>query len=376
MTPATERAHRLRIPRSLTGPAAAFVVLVLTAWAPAAASANVTTVGPRFAGPATLDTNDGLGYQGTDTAVPPAPDAPDGVVHTAHFGADTAIWNATVAGHSAAMPHAGQAVQVRLEGCAVPSPGDPAPLNQIHFQTLQPQGSSLKVMLSSGSFTIPTCGQGGASASTVTTYTPYNLCVGKGDYVDFNDEGGFEEPWYRSGVPYRVLGSSNGSSLTSFIRGGGTGNGAVFNPSDGSAMEGWSRKSGAELMMQVALGTGPDARYVCATGTKEAPRVLPPLRVSRQTDGINRSRVVGVAIFCRPTTGCHGGATLELPSSSHGAKVGSSSFSLPGNATTHLPIRVSPQVLRLIRRNHGVDTRIIVHMGKQTFVQHVTIKIL
>jgi len=33
-------------------------------------------------------------------------------------------------------------------------------------------------------------GPNGAGGSTVSTYEPVNLCVNKGDYVDFNDEGG------------------------------------------------------------------------------------------------------------------------------------------------------------------------------------------
>ncbi|MHB8532290.1 MAG: hypothetical protein ACYDC2_06190, partial [Solirubrobacteraceae bacterium] len=123
----------------------------------------------------------------------------------------------------------------------------------------------------SAAFAIPVCGLRGAGSSTVTTYRPYNLCVGKGDYVGFNDEGGFAEPFYRSGVPYRVLRRTSGSSIASFIRGGGTGNGAFFNPADTSAMEGFARRRDVALMMQVELGTGADARYVCPTGTKEAP---------------------------------------------------------------------------------------------------------
>ena len=74
--------------------------------------------------------------------------------------------------------------------------------------------------------------------------------------------------------------------------GGGTTDGDYFDPSDRAAMEGFATRTGVQLMLQVELGTGPDARYVCPTGTKDAPPVLPALRVSRQTDGIN----------CEPST--------------------------------------------------------------------------
>ena len=111
--------------------------------------------------------------------------------------------------------------------------------------------------------------------------TPRSTCAsGKGDYVGFNDEGGFVEPYYRSGVPYQVLGAVRGSALDSFLRGGGTNNGSFFKPSETSAMEGFATRSEHELMLQVELGTGADARYVCPSGTRDAPAVLPA--VARQ----------------------------------------------------------------------------------------------
>jgi hypothetical protein len=338
--------------------------------------ATLLSVGPRLNARATANTSAGLGYRGLDTAVPPTPQYPNGMVHTSHFGADTAIWNTTVAGANAAMPKAGQADQIKLEGCAVRAPGGPAPLTQIHFQTLHRQGGGVKVALTSGAFEIPVCGENGASSSTVTTYSPINLCVRKGDYVGFNDEGGFVEPYYRSGVPYQVLRSAHGSTVDSFLRGGGTNNGAFFDPSETTAMDGFAAKANQELMLQVELGTGADARYVCPGGRKDAPPVLAPLRVSRQTDGINRSRVVAVAIYCRPLTGCHGSARLTLPATGRTATVGRSVFSLPGNRTSHLPIRVSPEVLRLVRKHRGVESQIELQMGRKTVKQRVTIKIL
>ena len=48
-----------------------------------------------------------------------------------------------------------------------------------------------------------------------------------GDYVAFNDEGGYVPYIYRSGVPYQVLGAARGSVMNSFIRGNGTNNGAL-----------------------------------------------------------------------------------------------------------------------------------------------------
>ncbi len=344
------------------------------ALAPATAQAKLYTYGPRLtAAPPSLTTTDGLGYAGVDTQVPPAPDAPNGVVHTPHYGADTAIWNTAVAGHRGSMPRSGQAVRIRLQGCAVRPAGAPEPLTEVHFQTLHPQGGSLKVALTSAGFHIPVCGEGGAGPATVSSYTPVNLCVKAGDYVGFNDEGGFAEPWYRAGVPYETLGASKGSEIASFIKSDGTGNGAVFNPAERASLEGFATRSGEALRMQVILGTGPDARYVCPGGTKDAPPVLPALRVSRQTDGVNRARIVAVAVYCRPAAGCSGSAAMKLGG---GPQVGRARFSLPGDETSHLPIRVAPQVLAAVRRDHGVRTRVVLTMGREHFAQWVTIKSL
>jgi hypothetical protein len=346
---------------------------------PAASQAALRTVGSPLAVPATLNTTDDLGYAGVNTPVPASPEAPTGLVHTSHFGADTAIWNTAIGGHSAGMPKSGQADQIRLEGCAEQASGGPVPLRQIHFQTLAPQPSGgLKVELTSQPFELPVCGQNGASGSTVSTYEPINLCVDKGDYVDFNDEGGFVEPYYRAGVPYEVFGSVRRSALASFLKGGGTDDGAILSPLETGPMEGFATSGGEELMLQVQFGTGPDARYVCPGGTKDAPPVLPEIHIHPQTDGINEARIVQVAVYCRPTSGCPGSATLTLPSlgKSASAAVGTASFDLPGDNTSHIPIRVSPQVLTLIRKHGSAQTTMVAEVGGHTFTQSVTIKIL
>jgi hypothetical protein len=350
--------------------------LALAAFAialPASASAALRLVGSPLSVPATLNTSANLHYVGLYTPVPPNPEAPNGVFHTPHYGADTALWNTKVAGGTAAMPSGGEAVKVRLEGCAQPAANGPAPLNQIHFQDITPMpDGSAKVNISSQSFELPVCGQGGAGASTVTTYEPFDLCVSQGDYVDFNDEGGYVPNIYRAGVPYQVLGSVAGSSMDSFIRGGGTGNGALLSAGDTTAMDGFAVNAEEELLMQVELGTGKDARYVCPGGTKDAPAALAPMKVSPQTDGINSSRIVSVALYCRPTSGCPGSATLTLPS---GAVVGRASFSLPGGHTSHVPIQVTGSLLRQIRAHHGVTVRLAATFAGQTFSASIRIKI-
>jgi hypothetical protein len=345
---------------------------------PAASPAAITTLGSQLSAPATLNTGENLNYPGTDTRVPPSPEAPNGVVHTYHYGADTALWNAALASGTPAALTGGQALKISLEGCALPASGGPAPLTQIHFQSLSPlPGGGAKVELSSQPFNIPVCGQGGASGSTISTYEPINLCVARGGFVAFNDEGGFVEHFYQSGVRYQVMAPVAGSTLDSFIRGNATGNGSLFSPLDTTSMDGFAVTHSEELMMQVAFGTGSDARYVCPGGTKDAPPVLAPLRVSPQTDGVNHARIVSVAIYCRPAAGCKGRATLTLPGTGSSAAkgVGSAAFNLPGNKTSHLSIRVSSLLMAHLRKHHGVATTFAAVLGGSTFSQTITVKI-
>jgi hypothetical protein len=362
--------HGRRCRRVYAAALATIGVLVL----PAASSAAVSTFGSQLSVPSSLNTAENLNYTGTFTPVPPNPEAPTGIFHTTHDGADTALWNATVAGGSAAAPEAGQALQVRLQGCAQPASDGTPPLTQIHFQDLSPlPGGGAKVNLTSQPFDIPVCGHGGASTSTVTTYEPTNLCVSKGDYVGFNDEGGYVPSSYRAGVPYSVIGAVRGSTMDSFIRGGGTNNGAVFSPSDSTSHDGFAANSSEELMLQAVLGTGPDARYVCGGGTKEAPQVLPALRIRAQTDGVNHSRIVSIAVYCRPEAGCAGKGALGTTASP--STYGHTRFAITGNSTSKVPIRISNKLMKIIRRYHKASVRFAISMSGQVFTEMITLRV-
>jgi hypothetical protein len=250
-------------------PASVLVVGALAlAMLPASAAAKIQLIGSPLSVPATRNTAENLSYLGTYTAVPPSPQAPKGVFHTYHYGADTALWNVALAKGLARAPSAGQARKVRLEGCAAAVRGGPAPLTQIHFQDLSPlPGGGAKVKLTSQPFDIPVCGHNGASGTTVTSYTPINLCMSAGDYVAFNDEGGYVENVYRAGVPYKVLGAVKGSKTDSFLMGNGTGNGAILSPSVLAANDGFASNRGEELMLQVVFATGSSATHICPGGS-------------------------------------------------------------------------------------------------------------
>ncbi|HWG08536.1 MAG TPA: hypothetical protein VN672_05970 [Solirubrobacteraceae bacterium] len=373
---------RLPVP-SASRPLASVAVLAcaITLSFAATAEGKITTFGSTLSTPATLDTAHDLSYRGTDTSVPPSPEAPNGVVHTYHFGADGVLWNLNLANGAARAPATGQALKVALEGCAVPAADGTPPLTEIHFQALTPQpGGGAKINITSQPFDIPVCGVGGASGSTVSTYEPTNLCVSAGDFVGFNEEGGFVGHSYQSGVPYRVLARVPGSTVGSFIRGGGTNNGTLISPQDTSAMDGFARTQDEELMLRVTLGTDGDATHVCPGGKRGLPPVLAPIRISPQTDGVNHSRIVAVAMFCRVSP-CNGVATLgsnggELSGYGRSDTYGRVGFSLPANKTVHLAIRVKAKLLRQIRAKHGVSTILTAVVNGKTVSQRITVKIL
>jgi hypothetical protein len=368
--PAFLSTRRPRSPRALLLSLIAAVFLSLIA--AASSSADVSTFGSPLSVPATLNTAENLGYPGTNTAVPPAPDAPNGVFHTFHYGADTALWSIGQVAGDPLVPATGQALKVSLEGCAQRAAGGPSPLTEIHFQDITPlPGGGAKVNITSQGFNIPICGDGGASGSTVSTYEPINLCVSEGDYVAFNDEGGYVPNVYRDGVPYQVLGAVRGSTTDSFVKDGGTGNGATMSAGETSANDGFATNHGEELMMRVTLGTGNDATHICPGGKHGAPPVLAPIRVSPQTDGINHSRIVAVAVFCRVTP-CKGVATISTSDGTYGR----AGFDLIANKTVHLPIRVKSQFVTKIRRNHGVSATLAAVVNGKTTTQKISVKIL
>jgi hypothetical protein len=363
-------------PHSIWLLGAVLLALCVALALPAVSHGEITKIGSPLAVPATLNTAENLNYPGTDTAVPPAPDAPNGNFHTFHYGADTALWNRS----NLRVPSTGQALRVEVEGCAQQASGGSRPLTTIHIQDLSPlPDGGAKVNITSQGFDLPVCGENGAGASTITTYVPINLCVSAGDYVGFNDSGGYVPNVYRSGVPYQVLGAVPGATTDSFIKDQGTGNGSVLSPSVTSANDGFATNHNAELMMRVTLGTGKDATHICPGGKQGAPPVLAPIRVSPQTDGVNHSRIVAVAMFCRVSP-CNGVATLSsngADTSTYGREetYGRVGFSLPANKTVHLAIRVKSKLVRKIRAKHGMSTVLTAVVNGKTITQRITIKI-
>jgi hypothetical protein len=362
------RRPRSRALRGLACLAAAGALLLSAA---AGAGAATVTFGSPLSVPATLNTATDLGYAGA--GIPTILNEKSVVYHVNHDGADTALWNTALASGSPTAPASGQIVSVSLEGCAEPAPGGPPPLTQVHFQDLTPQaGGGAQANVTTQPFEIPVCGVGGADGSTVSTYQPTNFCVSQGDYVDFNDEGGFapEDPLaYPSGVPYQVIGSVQGSSMDSFIDNNGTGNGAVFSPGVTTYHNGFVANDNKELMLQATLATGPDATPLCPGGTKgegstgpPAPSSggsshskLPTVTVPKQDDGVNRRGLVEIALYCHAASTCTGTLAIRLTprQGAHAAAIGESAFSVPSLHTAKVTVHLSSAVQRLLHRLAG-----------------------
>jgi hypothetical protein len=373
----------IRSPRSRA--ALAVVAACVGALAlPSASPAAISTFGSPLSVPATLNTTENLNYVGSGIQLP------TGVLRIAHDGADTALWNVSLPDGAPAAPAAGQVTKFSLEGCAQRPAGAPSPLTQFHFQDLVPlPGGGARVNVTSQAFDIPVCGESGASGTTITSYEPVNFCVAQGDYVDFNDEGGFVSgpggglSPYPSGVPYQVIGSVKGATMDSFIRNGGTNNGATFSPSDSTNHDGFATNREEELMLQATLATGTDASSSCG-GTvapvypgKPPPVVYPPMRVSRQTDGINAHRIASVAIYCRPAAGCRGVLTLVTGGPVRLARTITTTFKLRGNSTSHVAIRVPNQIVKLARKHRraGVPMNLTAVIEGKTIAQTIVLRI-
>jgi hypothetical protein len=339
------------------------IALVLT-FVVGSAGAATLTFGSPIAVSASKDTANDLNYQGSNVALPGS------VFHIPHDGADSALWNSQLPVGDPTAPVGGQVVSVRLEGCA--KSGGPAPLTQIHFQSLAPMaGGGAKVELTSQAFEIPVCGVGGASGSTVSSYDPINLCVTQGDYVDFNDEGGFVgaqngPPPYPAGVPYMVIGSVAGATMDSFIRNDGVGNGATFSPTDTTNHDGFASNTGEELMLQATLATGPDATPICPGGTRGVPprgsarathrHVFPTLTIpTPQLDGMNVRGVVQVAVYCHSASSCTGTITLHSKPyhGSHSVWLGAAGFIVGAHRTGKAHVHLSALARRMVRETTG-----------------------
>ena len=320
----------------------------------APAEAARIAVGPSLSPRATLSTASSLGYPGH------AVSSGAKVFHIDHWAADNAIWNTALPdGAATGAPQGGQVLSVSLKGCAQGVPGYP-PLREIHFQTLAPRGDGgMSVGVTSQQFSIPVCGQAGASTNTVSTFRPQVMCIDRGEVVDFNDAGGFVPlaaglPPYPSGVPYEVLAAVPGASTSSFIRDNGTNNGAVFSPADRTNDDGFASQHGLELLLRYTLGTGTDAFETCPggrLGRNGRPIPPPPPATTAhagQRDGLTAAGAATVSLFCHLATPCAG--TMSVSAAGHTA---SAPFTVAPMSTGHVKLTLGRALIAMARRHGG-----------------------
>jgi hypothetical protein len=229
----------------------------------------------------TLDTANGAREHngsagGSEHAVLPNP----------HEAEDLGIWNPSARGVN------GQAVSVRVKGCAIKDATAPSQksagtaVNTVLFQTLAPQaGGDFKAVATSSPFLLPFCSsssspaQGAVSTHTITSFAPVHLCVANGDVIALHDIGGFIPqtaphvgPWYPQGVPLDVIASVPGTTIDSFVGVSTLFGPGLFGPGEANrSLSGFATEHGEQLQMQVTEGTGGDAYGLCPGGTAVEP---------------------------------------------------------------------------------------------------------
>jgi hypothetical protein len=267
-------------------------------------------------------------------------------------GADSAFWNVTIGGASAAMPTSGQITLVRVKGSVRDDPAnprDPDPL--FHVQVLRPVGGgTLKVDRTSGGFRLPVNG----NTQPINSYTPVNLCVRQGDYVDFNDIGGHQYSWGGlDGMHVQVFnGDAAGSKVDFFSSSDGTNNGARFNPDP--SFDG----SGAEVLMQTRLATGPDSTDMCLGGYSQ--HVFSGLKIPTQTRTLETGpRTTRIRVKCPgPSYGsCRGNLSLAATFGGKRVTLGSAPFVVRFAYTTTVTVKLSKAHAKLVENAGGVTAK-------------------
>lgn len=257
---------------------------------PAAAGATILSPwGSNLSATPTLDTANG-DYSNAGSTVGPE----NTIAPNPHEAEDLGVWNAA-ASAGATAPQGGQALYVKVKGCAIKDTTAPTDsngdqysegtrVNTIVFQTLAPQGRDWAATATSGQFLMPFCKSADSSGTRVTpdyvsTFQPIHMCVAAGGTIAFHDIGGFIPPngsggpWYPQGVPMDVIATAGSSSINSFVGVGASTYGpGLYGPGEPDpSFSGWGSEPGKELMLQVIEGVGDDAYGLCPGGTANEP---------------------------------------------------------------------------------------------------------
>jgi len=314
--------------------------------APAAADAAEVTIGSDLAAPATA-----------------ARSAPNDIVWWGTAGVD--------------VPVAGQAIIMRVKGGTRQPRGRSSypDYDLMHFVVLHAAGDGTwRTTATSVDQRMPVIGSG-AGAGTVSTFTSgaAPLCVRRGDRIGLASVGGFDPNLFPHGLPYQVFGEVAGASAQEFRAGGAIAENRTVVRGD--------RLPGSELLLQLVIGTGPDARPTCggtapsgsdpglepgpsgprppAAGPPGTVRIAKPAREPRMFDG-----KVRLTLRCAAGADCAGGLALHA----RGKRIGRRAFRLDGGETDGVSVKLSRRGRRMARRagRLGVTAKVAIAGGATT----------
>jgi hypothetical protein len=280
-------------------------------------------------------------------------------------GADAAFWNTLIGGKPGAMPADGQVTFIRVKGTVIDDPrhrrySDTKPLDPMfHFQVLHPisSGRQMRVMLSSAPFRLPVVINGDNDADTqqISGYKPVNLCVEKGDYVDFNDIGGHEWSWPErstiDGMHVQVFSRTPDSTVGFYSKNNGTNINSEWTPQ--------AFNQGEELLMQTKLATGPDASDICPGGYSQ--HIFKGLTIKARSASLSaRKRTVKVAAQCPVSTygSCKGVLVLKAPINGVLTTLGGVPFNVRYAYGTSLLVKLSDRITKKIIKLGGVKATV------------------
>jgi hypothetical protein len=215
----------------------------------------------------------------------------------------------------------------------------------IHFQTLHPHSDgTVQVELSSAPFYTPI----GGDPNTISTYRPVNMCLHKGDYLDFNDIGGNEwwwGPW--DGMPFLTFARIPGSSTNFYTKNRGTNIGSRWAPAE--------QKQGEELLMQMKFATGRHATDICPGGYKQHIFTGTNLRGGQVATLRTSSHTAKIRYRCPSNTygGCLGTLRAEALLGTGRVLLGSATFHAGPSYSGSVEIPLTKKLFNRIRRSGG-----------------------
>jgi hypothetical protein len=243
-------------------------------------------------------------------------------------------------------------------------------------QVLQPQGDGSNLVVSSSQpFDLPICGRGGADHGTLSTFSPSDQCISRGDRVGVVVGG--QTPGYPNGTQYFIARSSPGASLGAFSGNGQTVNGSRFT---------LAPLADTELLMQAAIGSGADSPSGCTSdapeggggggggGSGHTGPTAASLVVAKPATGTRRGKAT-VAIGCKLPAGDACRFALVLVRGK--ARIGTVAGAVPGGEARALPLRLNKAGKAALRRGGLAGTlrgTVRGHGGKATVALRLTVK--